>query len=145
MNKTKYNRFDLASTQLKTAIRLFVTGGDRFSVITLAGAADVIFSELVTREKKENFTIFLLKKEQDERRPQEAGKEINDILSINVLKHFDPGDDDYISLDVEESALGAISKAIANYSMLDGKEDMLIVGFWSWVKANLDTKKYNIP
>src|SRR5579871_2279833 len=109
MNKTKYNRFDLASTQLKTAIRLFVTGGDRFSVITLAGAADVIFSELVTREKKENFTIFLLKKEQDERRPQEAGKEINDILSINVLKHFDPGDDDYISLDVEESALGAIS------------------------------------
>lgn len=145
MKKKEYSRFDLASKQLETAIMLFITGGDRFSVITLAGAADTIFSELVTREKKENFTVYLLKKENDKRKPQEIGKEINNMLFINALKHLDPGDDDYISFDAEECALGAISKAIANYSMLDGKNDKLIKGFWAWVRINLDINKYNIP
>jgi hypothetical protein len=59
MSIEEYKRFDLAANQLETAIMLFLTGGDKFSAITLAGAADVIFSELVNREEKDNFTDLL--------------------------------------------------------------------------------------
>jgi len=42
-----YRRFELAERQLETAIALFVSGGDKFSVITLAGAVDVILCRLI--------------------------------------------------------------------------------------------------
>ena len=144
MTAELYKRFDLAANQLETAIMVFLTGGDKFSVITLAGAADVIFCQLVLRQGKENFTDFMLKETNDTRTRQEAGKEINDTLRINALKHFDKDDDEYVSIDVDECALGAILKAIANYNMLDGKNDKLIQAFLYWVKTNLDPKKYNV-
>lgn len=47
MTLKSYTRFELAENQLEAAIGLFGSGGDRFSVISLAGAADVILSRLV--------------------------------------------------------------------------------------------------
>ena len=145
MAKKTYKLFDLASNQLQTAIVLFCSGSDRFSVITLAGAADVIFSQLVTRAGKDNFTNYMLKKENDSCSIKEAGKQINDTFFINAMKHLDPGEDEYVSLDPDECALGAILKALANYNMLDGKNEKLIIGFRAWIQINLDLKKYNIP
>lgn len=58
-NKTTpqiYQRFQLAAKQLETAIMLFLTEQDRLSAITLSGAADVIFCELVNRQGKKNYT-----------------------------------------------------------------------------------------
>lgn len=145
MTKKIHKRFDLAEEQLEAAIVLFCSGGDKFSVITLAGAADVIFSQLVARENKENFTQLLMKKENDPRSIQEAGKEINDILGINAVKHLDADEDEYITIDVDECALAAILKALVNYNMLEGKNETLILGFRAWTQTNLDLKKYNIP
>lgn len=145
MAKNTYKLFDLAANQLETAIMLFCSGGDRFSVITLAGAADVIFCQLVTRAGKDNFTKIISEKENDPRSIQEVGKDINDTLHINSLKHLDPGEDEYTTLDADECAFGAILKAIANYNMLEGKNENLINGFLAWAQINMDLKKYNIP
>ncbi len=144
MTKETYKLFDLAANQLETAIMLFCSGDDKFSVITLAGAADVIFCQLVTRIGQDNFTKIISKEENDPRSIPEVGKDINDTLHINALKHLDPGEDEYVSLDADECALGAILKAIANYNMLEGKNENLINGFRAWAQINLDLKKYNI-
>lgn len=143
MTKNTYKRFDLAAEQLEAAIVLFCSGGDRFSVITLAGAADVIFGQLVTRDGKDNFTQILMKKEKDPRSIQDAGNEINDMIGINAIKHLDPGGDEYIDIDADECALAAILKALANYNMLEEKNEKLIQGFRAWIKENLDLKKYS--
>lgn len=139
-----HKRLDLAINQLRTAIMLFITGGDRFSVITLAGAADVILSELVLREGKENFADIISKNEVKTGSRKEVGKHINDELCINLTKHMDPGDDDYVDIEVEDCAIGAILKALANYNMLADKDVSLIQGFRYWLSYNVDLTKYNI-
>lgn len=144
-----YKRIELAENQLETAIGLFVGDGDKFSVISLAGAADVILCCLVSNSEKENFTEYSLKKaaakggSQNETR-QSHGRCINDTLFINDLKHMDEGDDGYIDVDVKECALGAILKALANYAILGGKNKDFVQAFMAWVQLNLDPKKYNI-
>lgn len=144
MVKKIHKRLDLALNQLKTAIMLYITERDRFSVITLAGAADVIFSELVLREGKENFADVISKKDSESRTRKQIGKEINDTFFINSLKHMDPGDNDYVEIDIEECALGAILKALANYNQLENKNEELIQGFGYWLRSNVDLSKYNI-
>lgn len=142
--RVTYKRFQLAASQLETAIMLFLTGIDKLSAITLAGAADVILCELVNREGKKNFTDLLHEKENGQRDREEIGTEINNLLCINALKHFDKGDVNHIVIDVYECAVATILKALANYNMLDGKNDNLIIAFRYWVRVNLDPKKYNL-
>lgn len=143
-----YTRLELAANQLKAAIGLFISGGDRFSVISLAGAADIILSRLVINKGQENFTETVLNAEVERsgtvRTREEFGKELNDLFFINQLKHMDDDDDGYIELDPEECALGAILKALANYVSLAGKRDDFVLAFLAWVKLNLDPKKYNV-
>lgn len=143
-SKKKHKIFIFAENQLKTAIVIFCSGGDKFSAITLAGAADSIFWQLVTRAGKDNFTKIMLKKENDSRKIEKVGREMNDVLCINALKHLDPNENEHTSLDADECALGAILKAIVNYGMLEGKNEKLINGFFAWIQMNLDLKKYNL-
>jgi hypothetical protein len=72
------------------------------------------------------------------------GNKINDLLCINALKHFDKGDDEYVYVDLYKCALAAMLKAIANYKILEGKNDNLIQAFSYWVKMNVDLKKHNV-
>ena len=87
MTLKSYSRFELAENQLKAAIGLFVSGGDRFSAVSLAGAADVILSRLVINRWQENFTEFSLRHEVERGGQSETretyGKGINDTLFIN--------------------------------------------------------------
>lgn len=143
-----YNRLELAQNQLESAIGLFVSGGDRFSVISLAGAADVILSRLLIARGIENFTEFSLRHERDrggDPGAREAyGKMLNDTLFINHLKHMDDGDDGFIEIDPDECALAAILKALANFVHLAGKQHNFVQAFMAWIRLNLDPKKYNI-
>lgn len=140
-----HSKFDIAAKQLESAIGLFISNRDRFSAITLAGAADTILNQLLLNEGKENFTDYSRKKEAEKigllRTRGEHGKEINDVLRINALKHMDKNDDDYIEMDLDECALAAISKAVANYVDLAGKEAEFIQAFLYWVKLNVDPKR----
>lgn len=148
MTLKTHRRLELAENQLEAAIGLFVSGGDKYSVISLAGAADVILCRLVSNSGKENFTEFSLQQDVEKGAPvatiQSHGKDINDTLFINHLKHMDEGEDGYIELDVEECALGAILKALANYVIIAGREKDFVKAFLAWVRLNLDPKKYNI-
>jgi hypothetical protein len=146
MTVKNYSRLELASNQLEAAISLFISGGDRFSVITLAGAADVILSRLILNKGKENFTDVILKAESDKEQKtrEELGREVNNLFFINQLKHMDPDDDGYIDLDPEECAIGAILKALPNYIMLTEQRKNFVKLFLLWVKLNLDPKIYNV-
>lgn len=145
MTKKTYTRLELAKNQLETAIILFASGNDLYSVISLAGAADVILTRLVSGKGKENFTEYLMKHDDasPDTSPGEYGKAMNDTLHINDMKHMDKDEDGYIELDPFDCALGAILKALANYKVLVGPDDLLL-GFLAWVKQNLDPNKYNV-
>ncbi len=140
--KKTHKRIDLAKKELETAIMLFITGQDLLSSITLAGAADVIFCQLVNREGKMNFTDLQHQKEGYERSRSEIGKEVNDLLHINALKHYDKGDEEFVQINIAECALGTLSKAVANYNMLEGKDKILIDAFRYYVETNIDIQKY---
>lgn len=148
MTLKSYSRFELAENQLEAAIGLFVSGGDRFSVISLAGAADVILSRLVINRGQENFTEHSLRLEVErggEPGTREThGKGINDTLFINQIKHMDDDDDGFIDMEPEECALASILKALANYVILAGHQKDIVLAFKAWVRLNLDPKKYNI-
>jgi hypothetical protein len=148
MTLQTYSRLDLARNQLRSAIGLFVSRRDRFSVITLAGAADVLLSRLVNNAGLESFTESALRHEVEIGGPaatrEEFGKGINDTLFINQLKHMDEEDDGYVDFDPEECALAAILKAIVNYMQLGEQKDDSVLAFMAWVKLNLDPRKYNV-
>lgn len=148
MSLKTYKRISLAENQLETAIGLFISGGDKFSAISLAGAADVILCRLVSNLKKENFTEYSLQQEMANgflnKTKESHGKEINDTLFINHLKHMDDDEDGFIEMDIEECALGAILKALVNYIIIAGRNKDFVKAFLAWVQLNLDPKKYNI-
>ncbi len=143
-----YSRLELAQNQLEAAIGLFVSGGDRFSTISLAGAADVILSRLLIARGTENFTEFSLRLERERGSDlgsrENHGKELNDTLFINHLKHMDDGDDGFIEMDPDECAIAAILKAVANFVSLAGKQHDFVQAFMTWVRLNLDPMKYNV-
>lgn len=148
MTAKTYKTLELAENQLQTSIGLFLSGGDKFSAITLAGAADVILCRLVLNAGQENFTEFAMREantngESNETR-ESHGRLINDTLFINDLKHMDDDEDGFIVMDVDECALGAILKALANYVILAGSKKDFVQAFLAWVRLNLDPKKYNI-
>jgi hypothetical protein len=149
MTTRTYTRLELAADQLYTAVCLFITGRDRFSVITLAGAADVILSRLVLKSAQRNFTDVIaeieVKNGGRKRTRAEVGKSVNDMLLINEIKHFDPGDDGIVTVnDLDECAFAAILKGIANYVTLADREEDWVRAFFLWVKENMDSNKYNV-
>ena len=147
MTSRAYTRFELAENQLTSAIGLFVSGRDRFSVITLAGAADVLLSRLVMNQGKENFTEQQARSDTEQGgrpvRVAAKGKAINDLLFINQLKHMDDGDDGFIELDPEECVLGAVVKALVNHVILAGDQRDIILAFKARARQNLDQARYN--
>lgn len=147
MTVKTYTRFELAENQLTSAIGLFVSGRDRFSVITLAGAADVILSRLVMNQRKETFTERMAKQDATTDTPISIGvygRAVNDLLFINQLKHMDKGEDGLIDLDLEECALASISKALVSYVALAGDRKDIVLAFKAWARQNLDPKKYGV-
>lgn len=131
-----HSKLDVATHQLRTAVMLFCTGRDRFSAITLAGAADVILSQLLLQAKGENFSDHLMRRDAEasgvmpER--SEHGRAINDMLMINAMKHMDPDDDDFVEMDVRVSAMATVGKAVANYAQLCGKDADVVKAFRYW-------------
>lgn len=139
-----HKRIDLALNQFETAVALFLANRDLFSVITLAGAADVIFCQMISRSGRTNFTDMLVLEEGNSRSRAEVGREVNDLFHINDLKHLDPGEDGFIEINPRDCACGAILKASVNYQHIEGHNPQVIKDFLIWVQANLDPEKYNV-
>jgi len=124
MSAALHSKLDIARAQLGSAVMLFANEIDGVSAITLAGAADVILSQLLLNAGKKNFSDELMKKEAETSGVMPArdahGHAVNNMLMINALKHMDSGDDDFLEMDVFVSSLATVAKAVANYVMLIG-------------------------
>jgi hypothetical protein len=142
---TTHTKLDIASKQLEMAIGLYVSGRDKISAITLAGAADGILFQLLLDAGKENFADHMRKAEAETTgilaTRGEAGRQMNDVLNINDCKHMDPGDADYVDIDVDGAALGAILKACSNHFELLGKRESFVEAFLYWVRENVDPSR----
>lgn len=57
-SEQKFHKKEIAAAQLETAVRLFLNHKDLSSVITLAGAASNILSQLVKNAGKEPFVEY---------------------------------------------------------------------------------------
>lgn len=136
MPETKYHRLEIVARQLETAVVMFLNGRDRFSVITLAGAASNILSQLVRNQGKEPFIDYSIRVHGaliGFTPPRiKYNKHINDKLGINALKHHSAGDATHIELDEERAAEDAIIKAIADYIKIKGQEEPFVRAFLAW-------------
>lgn len=120
-----YYRKDLALAQLETALRLYFEGGDRASVITLAGAADEIFGKLLVASDRENsleslvaaVTAIQQKLFGEALEPSQIAHRANSAR--NSLKHWDVGDSEIVKFDLETEARDMLNRAVDNYWTLE--------------------------
>jgi hypothetical protein len=143
MNEQKYQKSLIATEQLRTAIMLFLTGGDPSSVITLAGAASTILERLLRNDgKTAPFIDFARNMATVSGAPTPArskfSRHVNDTLGINDHKHMSPDLPDTLEIDLAKSAEDAVAKAIADYVPLYGQNHDFIKAFlqWAWVNRN---------
>jgi hypothetical protein len=133
MTVEKHSKLDIATRQLETAVHLYLGGDDRYSVITLAGAANSILTALVLKAGKEPFADYA-------RRAHDAIKgsmpprgkfmsHLNRALGINALKHMDQGDDEIVEFNIDKSSRDTVLIALSNYRKLTGKDEPFMVAF----------------
>ena len=143
MTEESYQKSQIATEQLKTAIFLFLNGGDPSSVITLAGAASAILERLLRNKGTTTpFVDYARSLPSVNGSPTPARSQytryINDRLGINDHKHMSPDSPDTVELDLAKSAEDAITKAVADYAPLYGQDHDFIKAFlqWAWVDRN---------
>jgi hypothetical protein len=143
--KARYHKYDIATGQLETAIRLFlVEGCDKFSAVTLAGAAGNILSQLALNAGKKPFIEYareVIAWKRSGAIPSRGAVYgwFNKHIFVNFLKHHDPDDEDYVEFDVEKAAIDAIIKAISDYRAFTGTETGSMKAFLAWTYKNLDS------
>jgi hypothetical protein len=141
----KVNKFDIAREQLITALSIFFNQNNYSSVITLAGAASGILSELVRREGKQPFLDYArdihLKHYGYIPKRVSYSHHIAKTMGISAHKHLSLTDPDEISLDIEYQAYQALVQAIADYKTLKGASEPFIQHFFRWAYKNMDGEK----
>jgi len=120
-----YEPRSLALVQLETALCLYFDGNDYASVITLAGAADVMFGKLLASVGRES-SLEALKRAVTAIQMQIYGESLtpSDIadranLARNVLKHWSASSPDFLKLDLFQEACDMLNRAIDNYWLLE--------------------------
>lgn len=133
----KFHRKEIARSQLQTAINLFLNNVDLSSVITLAGAASNILSQLVRNAGETPFIDFACEVYESHNKGQTPPREkynhhIDKLLGISVHKHMSSKCPLTISIDLEKCAPYALTKAVADYVTLYGQQENLIKAFLAW-------------
>jgi len=140
-----YHKYDIAIGQVETAIRLFLTDGcDMFSALTLAAAAGELLHRLVLNAGKRPFVDYVVRINEFQAPGKTSARSaiirhIHELLFINRLKHYDSKESELVEFDVEECALAAILKAIADYQTLTGKTTTAMHALHLWCYKNLDS------
>ena len=140
MTEMRYHKRDIAKWQLETAVRLFLLGMDRSSVITLAGAAGTILDRLVRNEGKETFVDYARRVHREmvgyTPKRRSYSHHINKRLGIVSHKHMGEEDPETVDLDLEKMAFDALARALADYVKLNGQEEPFVKAFFSWAWEN---------
>ena len=125
-----YRKDEIAAQMLDTALDLWFKGGDGFSIIHLAAAAEEVLVGLIKHEKNESDnssvqtagekTISALEKLHEIHGTKRSKKEIRTYLNLvrNKTKHHTPKSDPImlsacLALEVE----GTVFRAIENYML----------------------------
>jgi hypothetical protein len=111
----------MASHQLETALQLYFAGGELYSVITLAGAADEVFGQLLRSQGKEprieeikkSVAAIYKKLWGEELDPKRVAERANHAR--NALKHWNEGQPLVVEFDAVEEAKDMLERAIANF------------------------------
>ena len=138
----RFHKFDIARSQLETAVHIFLNQRNFSSVITLAGAASGILDELVRRAGKEPFVDYA-------RRVHDAyaGKmpkrqsyfhHIEKLLGISAHKHLAETDAPTVEIDLEKRAIDSLTRAVSDYIALRGQDEPFVQAFlgWTWENCN---------
>jgi hypothetical protein len=117
----EHDRKSMAFTQLETALRLFFEGRDHYSVITLAGAADETFGQILKADGRQSSLATLTEATAAIHlavfgAALETKKEVGDRANHarNALKHWDPSQPLGVSFDAVEEAEDMLDRAIGN-------------------------------
>lgn len=142
MSEKKYYKKDIAKSQLKAAVWLFLNKIDYSSAITLAGASDNILNQLLINEGKVPFLHYACEIHNKihgftPKRGQYKHK-IEKIMGIISLKHMSSECSDEIEIDLPDCAKNAVTKAVLNYARLYGDKEPFIVAFLNWLWVNED-------
>lgn len=125
MTITEHNRKHMALVQLETALTLYFEGKDYYSVISLAGAADEIFGQLLKAKGIDN-SLEGMKKSAVAIHKQLTGESIDGSaiaqranLARNSLKHWEAGQPLIVNFDAREEAQDMLNRAVDNYWALE--------------------------
>lgn len=110
MNLASYQKEEIALNQLETALRLFFEGGELFSVITLAGAAEEILGQLLQGKGGQGRGTF--RSVLDLLRPRAATAGSGSPSRETELQ---------VHMDVQHEARFLLSRAIEDYHALTGR------------------------
>jgi hypothetical protein len=120
-----HDRRVMAHQQLETALALYFEKRDYYSAITLAGAADEIFGQLLKAEGKEPRLESIKKSvaaifERLQGRPLDPARVAERANHArNALKHWNQGQPLIVKFDALEEAKDMLERAISNYWALE--------------------------
>lgn len=144
MTTERYHKSEIARRQLETAVHLFLSGRDRSSVITLAGASSVILDRLVRNEGKEPFVDYACRVHRElighSPKRRSYSHHIDKRLGVIAHKHLSKDDDETVELDLEKMACDALTRALADYVTLYGQEEPFVKAFFNWAWKSKDGK-----
>ena len=121
MSVQNHNRHDMALKQLETALSLYFSATDDYSVIILAASADDIFGQLLTANGQES-SLETIKQSVvaihgllhgTEITPSSVAYRAN--FARNSLKHWSADQSLVVSFDAHEEAKDMLNRAIDNY------------------------------
>lgn len=121
MPERSFARADIALDQLETALRLWESGEDDLSVITLASAAEEILGKCLKAEGRSNsledmksaYSKLSMHLFGEQPGPRELAERANHAR--NALKHYDLGSSPTVTLDAHQEAGDMLNRAIDNY------------------------------
>lgn len=143
-SQKKYHKSEFASQQLKTAVWLLLNDKDLSSVITLSSACGNILSQLVRNSNQEAFDDYAPRVHEAIRGTTPKRKTyknfMDNTLGVNVHKHMSPTCPETCFVDLYESAVNLLTKAIVDYVTLYGQEDDFVKAYlnWSWERREPD-------
>lgn len=116
----------MAKRQLETALTLYFEGSDHYSVITLGGAADEVFGQVLRAQSQEprlqevakSVAAIYKKLYGSEITPKSVADRANHAR--NALKHWDAHQPLEVEFDVLAEAKDMLERGIANYWALYG-------------------------
>jgi len=125
MGETTFEKRYAALVQLETALRLFDEGQDLISVITLAGAAEEMFGQLL-RERGDcselDSHIEAARAIYSNLFKEQVGAKVfadRANRARNLLKHHTPGQASTVTIDLFEEATDMLDRAVSNYWQLE--------------------------